>query len=77
LINMGPVCLETLLQGLRLDFESIRMRESVQHVLHALVDAGYHEKAVEKLLHILQGAGPNEEVAWAVEQAWEEIRSKR
>jgi hypothetical protein len=76
LISMGPVCLETLLQGLRLNFESIRMREGVQHVLHALVDSGFREKAMENLLHVLQKTSPTEEIAWAVEQAWEEIRSK-
>jgi HEAT repeat protein len=73
LIAMGPACLETVLQGVTSCFESIRMREGARHVLHALVDSGYHDEAIEKLLHALQGLGTAAEAAWAAEKALEKL----
>jgi hypothetical protein len=75
LIAMGPDCLETALRGLRLNFSSLRMREGVMHVLHALTDNGYYDETIEALLHVLQGPNPAEEVAWATEKAWEKLRA--
>jgi hypothetical protein len=75
LIAMGPDCLEIVLRGLRLNFSSLRMREGVQHILHALADDGYYDETIENLLHVLQGPNPMEEVAWATEKAWEKLRA--
>jgi hypothetical protein len=73
LIAMGPASLEALLQGLIACFDSNRMREGAHHVLHALVDNGFHDETVEKLLRALQSSAPAEEVAWAAEAAWEKL----
>jgi hypothetical protein len=73
LIAMGPASLEAVLQGLISCFGSIRMREGARHVLHALADGGLHDETIEKLLRALQGLAPEEDVAWAAEQAWEKL----
>jgi hypothetical protein len=77
LIAMGPACLESLLKGLSLRFSSTRMREGAHHVLHVLVDSGFNDETLEKLLHVLEGYKPGAEVAWATEQALEKIRRKK
>ncbi|MGB7538587.1 MAG: HEAT repeat domain-containing protein [Anaerolineales bacterium] len=74
LIAMGPASLEVLVQGLISCFDSIRIREGSRHVLRVLVDNGYTDESIEKLLHALQGLGPSEEVAWAAEAAREKIK---
>ncbi len=76
LIAMGPACLEILLQGLVSCFDSIRIREGARHVLHVLVDRGYADESIEKLLHALRGSGPPSEAAWAAEAAWEKLIKK-
>jgi HEAT repeat protein len=73
LIAMGPSSLDAVLQGLTSCFDSIRMREGARHVLHALVDGGFHDEAIDKLLHSLQGLAPAAEAAWSAEQAWEKL----
>lgn len=73
LIGMGPASLEAVLQGLITCFSSVRMREGAQHVLHAMVDEGFHDEAVEKLLRALRTLAPAAEVAWDAEQAWEKL----
>jgi hypothetical protein len=76
LIAMGPVCLLSVLQGLRMNFASARMRNGVRHILHELADKGYCRPSCERLLHSLQHSAPEEEIAWAAEETWEEIRAK-
>jgi hypothetical protein len=73
LIAMGPASLEAVLQGLTSCFDSIRMREGARHVLHVLVDGGFHDETVETLLRTLQGSAPAVEVAWAAQEAWEKL----
>jgi HEAT repeat protein len=73
LIAMGPDSLGAVLQGLISCFGSIRKREGARHVLHALADGGFHDETIEKLLRTLQGLAPEEDVAWAAEQAWEKL----
>jgi len=73
LIAMGPASLGAVLQGLISCFGSIRMRDGARHVLHALADGGFHDETIEKLLRTLQGLAPQEDVAWAAEQAWEKL----
>ncbi len=76
LIGMGPASLEAVLLGLLQCFDSFRLREGALHVLHALVDGGFHDEAFERLLHALQGPGPASEVGWAAERAWEKFTGK-
>ena len=73
LIAMGPACLEILLKGLTACFDSVRIREGARHVLHVLVDKGYNDETIDKLLLALRGSGPPAEAAWAAELAWEKI----
>ena len=73
LIGMGPASLEAVLQGLISCFSSLRMREGARHVLHALADSGLHDETIERLLHTLQSLAPQDDVAWAAEQAWEKL----
>jgi hypothetical protein len=73
LIAMGSASLDAVLQGLTSCFDSIRIREGARHVLHAMVDGGFHDESIEKLLHSLQGLAPAAEVAWAAEAAWEKL----
>ncbi len=77
LIAMGPDCLETLLKGLTACFDSVRIREGARHVLHVLVDKGYTDEAMDKLMHALRGSGPPAEVGWAAEKAWEALQKSR
>ncbi len=76
LIAMGTASLEAVLLGLLKCFDSVRMREGARHVLHALVDAGLHDEAYERLLRALQGSGPAGEVGRAAERAWEKFAGK-
>ena len=76
LIAMGPACLEILLKGLTSCFNSVRIREGARHVLHVLVDKGYTDESIDKLLHALQGSGLPADVGWASEAAWEKLIKK-
>jgi HEAT repeat protein len=74
LIAMGPACLEGVLRGLCQNFESVRMREGVLHILHALTDDGYYSASIDELQQVLQHSATAEEIAWVAQRAWEDVR---
>ena len=69
LIQLGRESIRPMLELLTTEFSSVRVREGVHHVLHALNNQHLLNGPEIEVFHALEGAAPGIQAAWAASRA--------
>ena len=74
LIDLERLGLPDLVDALRKDFDSVRLREGARRILHVLKEnGGVLDTSLDRVLEALDSIEPEVKVPWAAEAAWKNL----
>jgi HEAT repeat protein len=76
MIALGQSSLKALLDALRNNFDSVRLREGARRILRVLNEQDGLDQPLTKVLEALESIEPEVKVPWAAEAAWKSLSRK-